>query len=160
MRQCQEIIYFWRTLSRWNIIVTRWNVGARNEILSFAFMLFLWDNASQEFRIPSHFVKCKLLIRTLITLSFHNIFHLVHDKVHDEWNMCTLQSHKVHKITRRTTFSWTCFQEHGLSCTRKNNFSSPGLACHESQLKNLYLTNLKQLQRLQFRCFPLKFAKI
>ena len=23
-------------------------------------------------------------------------------------------------------FSWTCFEKHGLSCTRKSNFSSPG----------------------------------
>ena len=35
-------------------------------ILSFQFMLFLWDNASQKLRIPSHFVKCKLLIHTLL----------------------------------------------------------------------------------------------
>ena len=32
----------------------------------------------------------------------------------------------MHEITRRTTFSWNCFEEHGLSCTRKPNFSSPG----------------------------------
>ena len=33
----------------------------------------------------------------------------------------------MHKITRSATFSWTCFEEHGLSCTRKANFSSPAL---------------------------------
>ena len=31
----------------------------------------------------------------------------------------------MHKIMRHTTFSWTCFEEHGLSFTRKPNFSSP-----------------------------------
>ena len=54
MRLCQEIKWFWRTLSFLNIIVIRWNFGARNEILSFAFLLFLWDNALQKLRIPLH----------------------------------------------------------------------------------------------------------
>ena len=57
--------------------------------------------------------------------SFHKIFHLVHDKLHDEVNTCTSKSHKMNKILRRATFSWTCFEEHRLSCTRKSNFSSP-----------------------------------
>ena len=68
MRSCQEIKCFWRTLSCLNIIVTRWNVGARNAILSFAFLLFLWDNASLKHSTPSHFAKCKLLICTLISM--------------------------------------------------------------------------------------------
>ena len=39
--------------------------GAREEILSFTFLLFLWDNASRKLKIASHFAKCELLIRTL-----------------------------------------------------------------------------------------------
>ena len=65
MRSRQEIKCFWRTLSCLNIIVTRWKFGAWKEILSFAFLLFLWDNASQKLRIPPHFVNCELLIRIL-----------------------------------------------------------------------------------------------
>ena len=64
MRLCQEIKCFWRILSCLNIIVTRWTFGTRNEILSFAFLLFLWDNASQKLRIPSDYAKCKPLIHT------------------------------------------------------------------------------------------------
>ena len=30
----------------------------------------------------------------------------------------------MHKITRHALFSWTCFEEHGLLCARKPNFSS------------------------------------
>ena len=67
MRLCQEIKWFWRTLSFLNIIVIRWNFGARNEILSFTFLLFLWGNASQKLRISSRFAKCEPLIRTLIS---------------------------------------------------------------------------------------------
>ena len=55
-----------RHLDCLNIIVMRWNFGASNEILSFAFLLFLWDNDSQKLRIPSHFAKCEPLIRTEI----------------------------------------------------------------------------------------------
>ena len=55
--------------------------------------------------------------------SFHKIFNLVHDEVHDEVNLCTSKSCKVHKILRRTTFSWTCFEEYGL--LRRTTFSSP-----------------------------------
>ena len=62
---CQEIKCFWRKLFCLNIIVTRWNLGTRNEILSFVFLFFLWDNASQKLRIPSHFAKCEPLIRIL-----------------------------------------------------------------------------------------------
>ena len=65
IRSCQEIEYFWRTLSSVNIIVTRWSFDARNAILSLAFLLFLWDNALQKLRIPLHFTKCELLICTL-----------------------------------------------------------------------------------------------
>ena len=54
-------------------IVSRWNFCARNEIFSFAFLLFLWDNASQKLRIPSHFAKCELLIRTFLWIEF--VFH-------------------------------------------------------------------------------------
>ena len=64
VRWCQGIKCFWKMLSWLNIIVTRWNFGARNKILSFAFLLFLYDNALQKLRIPSHFVKCKPLLRT------------------------------------------------------------------------------------------------
>ena len=64
MRSCQEIKCFWRTLSCLNIILTRWNFGARNEIFRFAFLLFLWDNASQKLRMPSHYEKCESLICT------------------------------------------------------------------------------------------------
>ena len=39
--------------------------GAGNEILSFAFLLFLYDNASQKLGIPLHFSKCEPLICTL-----------------------------------------------------------------------------------------------
>ena len=55
--------------------------------------------------------------------SFHKIFNLVHDEVHDEVNLFTSKSCKVHKILRRTTFSWTCFEEYGL--LRRTTFSSP-----------------------------------
>ena len=65
MRLFQEIKCFWRTLSCLNIIVARWNFGARNEIFSLVF-LFLCDNALQKLRIPLHFTKCNLLIRTLL----------------------------------------------------------------------------------------------
>ena len=61
----REIKCFWMS-SCLNIIVTRWNFGARNEILSFAFSLFLWDNASQKLRIPLHFASYKPLICTLL----------------------------------------------------------------------------------------------
>ena len=54
-------------------IVSRWNFCAGNEIFSFAFLLFLWDNASQKLRIPSHFAKCELLIRTFLWIEF--VFH-------------------------------------------------------------------------------------
>ena len=43
-----------RYLACLNIIVMRWNFGASNEILSFALLLFLWNNASQKLRIPSY----------------------------------------------------------------------------------------------------------
>ena len=66
MRLCQEIKCFWRTCL--NITVTRWNFGARNKILSFSFLLFLWDNALQKFRILLYFVKCKPLILTLLSV--------------------------------------------------------------------------------------------
>ena len=57
---CQEIKCFYRTLSCSNIIIVmRGNFVARNELLSFTFLLFLWDNASQKLR------KCELLICTL-----------------------------------------------------------------------------------------------
>ena len=65
MRSCQEIKCFWRTLSCLNIMVKRRNFGARKEILSFAFLFLLWNNASQKLRISSHFAKCEPLIRTL-----------------------------------------------------------------------------------------------
>ena len=65
MKSCQEIKCFWRILSCSNITVTRWSFGARKEILSFAFLVFLWDNALQKPRIPSHFAKCEPLICTL-----------------------------------------------------------------------------------------------
>ena len=55
MRLCQEIKCFWRTLSCLNIIVARWNFGTRSKILSFAFLLFLWDNSGKKLRTPSHF---------------------------------------------------------------------------------------------------------
>ena len=58
-----------------------------------------------------------------IASSSHNMFHLVHDEVQDETNMCTSLSHKLHKIIRGTMFSWTCFKENWLSCTRRPNFS-------------------------------------
>ena len=64
MRWCQEIKYFWRILSCLNIIV-RWNFGTRDKILSFAFLFFSWDNASQKLTIPSHSAKWELLICTL-----------------------------------------------------------------------------------------------
>ena len=51
----------------------------------------------------------------------------MHDEVHDEMNLCTSRSCTVLKILRRTTFSWTCFEEYGLSCTQKPNFSSPAV---------------------------------
>ena len=35
----------------------------KKQILSFAFLLFLWDNGLQKFRIPLHFAKCKPLNR-------------------------------------------------------------------------------------------------
>ena len=75
MRLCQEIKCFWRTISCLNIIVRWWNFGgARNETLSLALLLFLWDNALQKLRIPSHFAKCEPLICTLvINLMFKNI---------------------------------------------------------------------------------------
>ena len=41
------------------------NFGARNERLSFTFLLFLWGSASQKLRISSRFAKCEPLIRTL-----------------------------------------------------------------------------------------------
>ena len=50
-------------LTAW--ILMLWDFRASNEILSFAILLFLWDNASQKLRIPSHFTKCEPLIRTL-----------------------------------------------------------------------------------------------
>ena len=67
----------------------------------------------------------QLYMNLFYHLSFHNIFHMVHGEVYDEENTCTSYRRQVHKITRRTTFSWTCFSEHGLSWTRNPNFSSP-----------------------------------
>ena len=61
-------------LSSLNIDVTRWNFGAWNEIVSFTFLLFLWDNASQKLRIPLDFAKCKLLIYTLYSVPFSSTF--------------------------------------------------------------------------------------
>ena len=75
MRSCQEIKCFWRTLSCLNIMVKRRNFGARKEILSFAFLFLLWNNASQKLRISSHFAKCEPLIRTLLTfLNLSQVF--------------------------------------------------------------------------------------
>ena len=37
-----------RDLACLSIIVTIWNFGARNEILSFEYLLFFWDNASYQ----------------------------------------------------------------------------------------------------------------
>ena len=65
-----------RHLDCLNIIVMRWNFGASNEILGFAFLLFLWDNGSQKLRIPSHFAKCEPLIRTLSILCSFMSFSL------------------------------------------------------------------------------------
>ena len=49
----------------WILLLRDETLVARNQILSFAFLLFLWDNASQKLRISSHFVKCEPQIRTL-----------------------------------------------------------------------------------------------
>ena len=58
--------------------------GARNEILSFAFLLFLWDNALKKLIIPLHFAECKPLIRTLniILFSAHVLVSCDHTKTH------------------------------------------------------------------------------
>ena len=64
----------WRMLSCLNIDVTRWNFGAKNEILGFAFLLFLWDNASQKLKIPLDFAKWKPLICTLYSAPFGSTF--------------------------------------------------------------------------------------
>ena len=52
---------------------------------------------------------------------------MLHSEVHGEANTFTSKSHEEQKIMRCTMFSWTCFEEHGLSFTRKPNSSSPGL---------------------------------
>ena len=57
--------------------------------------------------------------------SLHNLFHLIHDKLHDEANMCTSWGQEELKIRCCTTFSWSFCEEHGLSCIRKPNLSSP-----------------------------------
>ena len=49
----------------WILLLRDETLVARNQILSFAFFLFLWDDASQKLRIPAQFVKCELQIRTL-----------------------------------------------------------------------------------------------
>ena len=72
------------------------------------------------------------------SLSFHKLFHLVHNKVHDEVNRCTSLSYEQHKITRHTIFSWTGFEECRLLCSRKPNFSSP---------ENLFWTCPKFVQK-------------
>ena len=53
----------------------------RNEILSFAFLLFLWEKALQILEIPLHFAKCEPLIRTLrYILDIWNAFDKVWQK--------------------------------------------------------------------------------
>ena len=59
-------------------------------------------------------------------LSLHGLFHLVHDKLHDEAKMCTLQGQEEPEITWWTTFSWPFCEEHRLSCTRNPNLFRPG----------------------------------
>ena len=80
----------------------------------------------------------------------------MHDEVHNEVNTCTSKSHKVNKILRRTTFSWTCFEEGRLLCTRKPNFSSPAV---KSMIWNLFVfvnTCLSQSKLLYVEiCFVL-----
>ena len=58
-------------------------------------------------------------------LSLHNLFHLVHDELIDEANMCNWQGQEEHKSTWCTTFSWTFYEEYGRSCTKNPNLSSP-----------------------------------
>ena len=53
------------------------------------------------------FWSTQLYLNLFQHLSSHNLFHLVHGEVHDEANTCTSSRYKEHKITRRTTFSWT-----------------------------------------------------
>ena len=71
IRSCQEIKFFWRTLSCLNILSLRDETLMQETqyILSFAFLLFLWD-ASQKLKIPSHFPKCKPLIHTLFEFRY------------------------------------------------------------------------------------------
>ena len=75
-------------------IVSRWNFCAGNEIFSFAFLLFLWDNASQKLRIPSHFAKCELLIRTFLWIEF--VFHFFFYVFVFYWDMPLLNFCPVH----------------------------------------------------------------
>ena len=58
----EESYLAWRLLLRDETLVQE----MKYEILSFAFLLFLWDNSLQERRIPSYFAKCEQLIRILI----------------------------------------------------------------------------------------------
>ena len=101
------------------------------------FSAFTWEN-------------CKILLHCFIFP-----WHLEHDKVLHEMNICTSKSHKVRKITKCTMFSWTCLEEQRLWCTRKLYFSSPEMGCLQLHVTLFYLSS----NSVSTRCLHLSVLK-